>query len=837
VLYAAAWQAYRTPWKLSSGGPGSGLYKTTDGGAHWTNISHHAGLPTGLLGKIGVAVAANDPDVVYAAIQAKGGGVFKSSDAGKTWKRVNKVWNLRQRAFYYMAITVDPTDPDRVYMAQVDALFVSQDGGKTFKKLDTPHGDNHIVWINPNDSKILLEGNDGGATVSRDRGKTWSSELNQPTGQFYHVNLDDQFPFHLYGAQQDEGSIDGPSATADGRIPLSDWKTVAYGESTTVVPQPGTPSNTYGSGYYSIFAKYNMATKQFQSVSPWPDYKDGASSAELKYRFAWTYPILFSPVNPKQLLVGSQYVMTSDDYGRTWKTISPDLTRNDPVTEGPTGGPIELDQTGAEVYPTISALAVSPLDGKVIWAGSSDGLVNVTTDGGTNWQAVRPPTLPAWSDISSIEPSYATKGTAYLTASRYMWDDFAPYVFKTTDYGKHWTAITKGLPDDQYVFDVRQDPNDVDLLFLGTKNTVYVSFDGGDRWQPMTLNLPHVQVRGVAINTREGEVAIATHGRAFWVLDNLTLLEQMTQQPNVGTDTAAVFAPEPAWLTQSYGGPRSPKDNAGTNPPFGATVFFNIPESYAGKTPVTLAFTDAQGKTIRSFTLHLKQKSKKKPDTSEMTPQQQQALALKKLTAIKPGMDRFQWNLSYPDATRVKNFTPPAAAGGLAISVTGPEVVPGTYHVVLDYNDRKTVQTFKVALDPGIDSSQSDLQASLDLQLKIHQELDTLDKALNEALDVRQQLQSAMAAHHVEATPGNNALSELNSEIDALVQMNIHSSEADAMHQPRLHGRLAYLQTDVGMAWVKPTQAQYAVSRFLQKQARAGEQQLQAAVDNAKKLL
>ena len=830
VLYAAAWQAYRTPWKLSSGGPGSGLYKTTDSGAHWTNISHDTGLPTGLLGKIGVAVSPSNPDVVYVTIQAKGGGVFKSTDAGKTFTRVNKEWKLRQRAFYYMAITVDPKDPATIYMAQVDALFVSHDSGKTFKKLHTPHGDNHIVWVNPNNTNILLEGNDGGATVSVDRGKTWSSVHNQPTGQFYHVNLDDQFPFHLYGAQQDEGSFEGPSATSQDMIPLSEWKSVAYGEATVVVPQPGNPNITYGSGYYSIFLKYDLANEQFQSVSPWPNYTESRPSAALKYRFAWTHPILFSPVNPKELLVGSQFVMTSDDYGQTWKTISPDLTRNDPSTEGPTGGPIEVDASGAEIYPNVSALAVSPLDGNVIWAGSSDGLVHVTTDAGAHWQAVRPPTLPEWSDISSIEPSHTVKGTAYLTASRYMWDDFKPYVFMTTDYGQHWTAITNGLPDDQYVFDVRQDPNDANLLFMGTKNTVYVSLDGGAQWQPLTLNLPHVQVRGVAINTREGEVAIATHGRAFWVLDNLALLEQLTGKQNVATDAPALFAPEQAWLSQAYGKPDAPRDakGAGKNPPFGATVFFHVPKAYVGKTPVTLAFTDAQGQTIRSFTLHLKATSKKKPDTSGMTPQQKQALALTKLTAIEPGMNRFQWDLRYSDAAKVKGYYPPEAAGGLASSVAGPQVIPGTYRVVFDYAGHKSAQTFKIALDPRIKASQADLQASLALQLEIHKALDTLDKDLNTAMTVRDQLQSTLANNG--SPTAQKALADLNHEIAKLVQMDVHSSEGDLRAPPQLHGLLAYLQSDIGLAYAKPTPAQYAVYQQLAQETTAGESKLESAV-------
>ena len=303
VMYAAMWQAVRKPWGLTSGGPGSGIYKTTDGGAHWTNITRNPGLPQEkLLGRIGLSIAASKPDTVYSIIQAKDGGVFRSDDAGATWKRVNDEMKLRQRAFYYMTLYADPKDPETVYAPEVDALWVSHDGAKTFTKLKTPHGDNHVVWINPEDTRILLEGNDGGATVSTDAGKTWSSERNQPTGQFYHVNLDDQFPFHIYGAQQDEGSFEGPSAHAGGTIPLAEWHSVAYGESTYTVPQPGDPKVTYGSGYYSIFLRHDQRTEEYRSVSPWPNYQEGASSGELKQRFGWTHPILFSPANPKELL-------------------------------------------------------------------------------------------------------------------------------------------------------------------------------------------------------------------------------------------------------------------------------------------------------------------------------------------------------------------------------------------------------------------------------------------------------------------------------------------------------------------------------------------------------
>jgi photosystem II stability/assembly factor-like uncharacterized protein len=836
VLYAAAWQAYRKPWQLSSGGPGSGIYKSTDAGEHWTNITQRPGFPGGVIGKIGLAVAPSNPNILYASVQAKDGGLFRSDDGGGSWKRVNANMQLRQRAFYYMAVFVDPKDPDTIYVPQVSGLFVSHDAGKTFATLHTPHGDNHIVWINPHNTDILLEGNDGGATVSTDRGKTWSSVHNQPTGQFYHVNLGDQFPFHIYGAQQDEGSFEGPSASADHKIDLSAWRPAAYGESTFVVPQPGDPKLTYGSGYYSIFLRHDPDTEQFQSVSPWPRYREGASAGDLEYRMAWTHPILFSPTDPKQLLVGSQYVMTSDDYGASWRTISPDLTRNDKSTEAPSGGPVDLDQSGAEIYPNISALAVSPLDGNVIWAGSSDGLVHVTTDAGHTWKQVTP-NLPGWADISSIEPSHVDKATAYLTASRYMWDDFAPYVFKTSDYGRTWTPMTAGLPGDQYAFALRQDPNDADLLFLGTKNTVYASLDGGSNWRPLTLNLPHVQVRDIAINLRQGAVVVATHGRAFWVLDNLAVLEQLTRKPPSDDSGAFLLAPERAWLTKAYGKPEEPwqAKGAGVNPPFGATVYFRIPKQYDGRTPVKLTFADSNGAIIRSFDLHLKtqadareQQEEAERDDPLMSPGEHKVKALQKLTTIEPGMNAFQWNLRYADATEVTGFYLPIAAGGLPDDVSGPVVAPGAYRVTLDYGGATTQQEFEVALDPRIKADAADLNARFALLMQIHGTLDQLDRTVNRAIEARERLAAS-------GKPGAaSTIAALDAEIADLVQLGVQSDEGTLLHPVRLRSHLAYLAADIELAYAKPSAAQYAVSKELDAEANKGERKIDSVLASIK---
>lgn len=833
TLYAATWQAQRMPWKLLSGGAGSALYKTTDGGAHWTKLSGRPGYARGILGRIGVAVAPSQPRTVYSIVQARDGGIFRSDNGGRTWRRVNDEMELRQRAFYYTSIYVDPTDADTIYVPNVLAAWMSRDGGTTFRALRPPHGDNHIVWINPHNPKILLEGNDGGATVSTDGGETWSSERNQPTGQFYHVSIDDRFPFHIYGAQQDEGSIEGPNATPQGAISESAWQRVAYGESTFVAPQPDDPDVTYGSGYFSIFLQYDATIGQYRSVSPWPNYQEGAASEELKYRFGWTHPILFSPANPKELLIASQYVLRSDDYGRTWQRVSPDLTRNDPGTEAPTGGPVDLDQTSAEVYPDISSLAVSPLDNGVMWAGSADGLVHVTTDGGAHWTAVTPPSLPQTAQITSIEPSHVAKGTAYLTASRYMWDDFHPYVYQTSDYGAHWTVLNAGLPVDQYAFAVRQDPRDANLLFLGTKSGVYVSFDGGTAWRPLSLNLPKVQVRDLAVDTREGAVVAATHGRAFWVLDNLSLLEQLARNGGVASGAPQIFAPQTAWLTHAYGAPAFPQPDAGENPPFGATVFFTVPASYNGQTPVQLTFTDASGAVVRSFALHLKRQTPRQPVAMRhlFTPQETQRRAEFERTGIVPGANRFLWDLRYPDATEVTGFNVPIAAGGEEDAISGPVVLPGTYRVTLSYGGETSQATFDVALDPRIHVASEALAARLALEQRIHTTLDSLDRKLNEAIALRDRLETSSAASHAAGSQrGRSALDALNADIADDVQLDIKSSEGALLHETKLRDHLAFLAADVEMAYDRPTAAQYAVYDELAAQAATAQTRLDAAI-------
>ncbi len=815
VLYASMWQAQRTAWGLTSGGPGSGLYKTVDAGAHWSKISTNPGFAHGLLGKIGVAVSASNPNVVYAIVQAKDGGVFRSADAGASWKRVNSEDKLRQRAFYYMAIFADPKNSNVAFAPQVDSVYKTTDGGKTWKAL-TPGGDHHILWINPRNTDILLLGNDGGAQISVDGGNTWSTENNQPTGQFYHVALDNQFPFHVYGAQQDEGAYEGPSASNEG-LTLGMWHTVALGESTFVAPQPDDPGTTYGSGYYSYLARLNTPTGEQKNVTPWPLYQSGAWSPQLKYRWSWTHPIFFSPVDPHVLFEASQFVMRSDDYGQTWKTIGPDLTRNDKRTEGPSGGPISLDETNAETFPDISALAVSPLTGDVIWAGSADGLVHVTSDGGARWQLVTPPQLPQWTQISSIEPSHVNRAAAYVTANRYMWDDFRPYVYATTDYGAHWTQITRGLPSDQFVFAVRQDPREPRLLFTGTRSTVYASYDGGAQWQPLSLNLPHVQVRDLAVDAREGELVAATHGRSFWILDNLKFLEQIAARAP-DAESALLFAPENAWLTHAYGS-SSGGSGSGDNPDYGAAVFFNLPPNYDGKTPVTLSFEDPSGKTVRSFTLHMKSKHEKKPsfqEIAEMDDVHQIAYQLGQDTAAAPGMNLFLWDLRYAPAADVPGYHRPTT-DDITDSTNGPTILPGTYTAVLTYGGQTMRQTFDVAVDPRLHPAPDALAKRLALALRIRDSLNALDTAIDDALAAREHAPAAKRGQIDRAVAG-------------VIQMKILSSEGDVMHEVRLRSYLGFLMNELDTAYQAPTQAEYATYDRLRPQTDSAVAQLRALI-------
>ena len=827
VLYASMWQMSRSHWSFSSGGPGSGMYKTTDGGATWTNITHNSGLPTGIFGKVGLAVAPSSPNTVYALIQAtykdQAGGLFRSDDAGQTWSLVNNSMDITQRAFYYGNVFVDPKDANTIYLPNV-GVYVSHDGGKTLASLRPAHGDNHVLWINPDHPQIFIEGNDGGAGVTLNGGKSFSSEDNQPTGQFYHANLDDQFPYHIYGAQQDRGSVDAPN---DAPPPV--WTNVQGGEMSWVVPTPGQPWITYGSGYYSKEWRQNSRTGLVTNVSPWPSYQFGLAGAEIKYRYGWNHhPVVFASHNSKELLMGANVLFETLDEGQHWKIISPDLTRDDKSKQARPGGPISADVTGEEMFGTISSIAVSPLTDNVIWTGSDDGLVHVSTDAGGHWSQVRPPTLPTWSTITCIEPSHTTAGTAYISASRFDWDDFHPYVYKTTDYGKHWTEITAGLPDDQYVESVRQDPNAPDLLFAGTSATAYFSVDGGHTWQPLGLNLPAVRVNDIEIQPAQHAVVLATFGRGFWVMDDLQFLEQLGAS-HATSEASYLFKPQQAWLVTSRGGRGGA---GGGNLAPGVAVFFHMPADYDGSAPVNLSFSSASGKLIRSFTLHPKTNARASaPSRSPSAARAQQA---DRLTAIEPGMNRFQWDLRYPDAVDVKGIFNSGFSAG---PTTGPEVVPGTYRVTLTAGTTTQTQSFVIKLDPRLTTTQAELQQRFALLMQLHGTLARFDSTLNQAIDARDGLETAVAQGTMSGNQAHTALDNLTRDIDHLVDLKIQSGEGALVYPGRLRSWLTAISTQVELAFVAPTPAMVQVANGYIRDAGSGVARLHADLAAAHKLV
>jgi photosystem II stability/assembly factor-like uncharacterized protein len=831
ILYVSMWQAYRTHWMLSSGGPGSGIYKTTDGGAHWANLTHKPGLPRGISGNVNVAVAPSNPNVVYTMMQVKYrgeiGGLFRSDDGGQTWKLMNNSPDITQRAMYYMRVYVDPKDANTVYLPNV-AIEVSHDGGKTLTEMQPPHGDNHAFWINPNNPKIFVEGNDGGASVTRDGGKTWSSELNQPTGQYYHANLDDQFPFNIYTAQQDDGSYDGPSAVPAGRLPTV-WPRVEGGEEGWVVPTPGKPWITYADAYYSDEFRDDERTGQITNVSPWPEFKFGLAGNEIKYRYGWWHrPAVFAPHDPNELLVGGNVVFESLNPGvAPWKVISPDLTRNDRTKEIRSGGPISADMTGEEMFDTISTMAFSPTSDQIIWTGSDDGLVYVTRDGGGHWQQVRPPTLATWSTITCIEPSAADAGTAYVTASRDEWDDFHPYVYKTTDYGRHWTEITTGLPDDQYLEALAEDPDDANLLFVGTNSTVYMSLDGGGHWQSLRLNLPPVRVTDVEIQRSQHAVVLATYGRAFYSLDNLQFMEQLSNA-QVTDDAPYLFKPQQTWLVtrsvRDFGDDDGGGADGGENLAPGATVFFHLPADYAGQ-PVKLSFTGADGKLIRSFML---------PQKPPKGGTEGSGRRRRKPEKLHPGMNSFLWDFRYPTGVDVNGVY---HAGRSVMPAVGPEVVPGMYYAVLTYGGNTQKQPFIVKLDPRLSTTQADLQQRLNLLTRLQGAMNRLDGAINQATAARRALKMAMAANQVSGRQAKQAAADLGRDIDRNIDFRIQSSRGFDVYPPRLREWLSAIYSRVDYAYVRPTDEMTQVADDYIDQANEGAAHLQTDATRANALL
>ena len=577
TLFAALWQARRQPWFFSSGGPGSGLYRSTDGGTTWQQLQGN-GLPEGILGRIGVTVSAADSNRVYAIIEAKEGGIYRSEDGGEHWTRVNDDGRFRQRAWYFSKVYADPNAVDTVYVLNT-GLFRSADGGKTFELMPARHGDHHGLWIDPKNPQRIANTSDGGASVSTDGGKSWTTQNNQPTAQFYHVSVDNAFPYHIYGAQQDNSNVGIASRTDEGVITAQDWFQAGGGECGFVLADPRDWQIIY-SNNEGYITRYDKHTGQSQDISVWPVDNSGHGAEDLIHRFQWVSPLILSPHNPDTIYTAGESVFRSTDHGQTWAQISGDLTRNDKSKQKPSGGPIQNDITSVEYYDVVFALAESPVQKGMLWAGTDDGLLHVTTDDGAHWNKVTPK-MPEWSAVSMIEPSTFDAGTAYVAVERHRLDDFKPYVFKTTDAGKSWTSITNGIPDGAYVHAVRQDPKRKGLLYAGTETGVFVSFDDGTNWQRLQLNLPMSPIHDLVV--KDDDLVVATHGRSFWVLDNLTPLRQVSA--NFAQTDFLLYQPQVA-LRLHYPTEFDKRQPVGDNPPAGAMIDYYFKS--APKDEVTL---------------------------------------------------------------------------------------------------------------------------------------------------------------------------------------------------------------------------------------------------------
>ncbi|MBS3819611.1 glycosyl hydrolase [bacterium] len=802
-IYAAFWEASRTPYKLVSGGPGSGLFKSTDGGDTWEEISRNKGLPQGVLGKIGVTVSPAKPDRVWAIIEAEKGGVFRSDDGGKTWIRVNKEQKLRQRAWYYSRIYADPQDPNTMYVLNT-GLYRSVDGGKTYESIRVPHGDNHDLWIAPENPDRMINGNDGGANVSFDGGESWT-EQDQPTAQFYHVNTDDRFPYYVYGAQQDNSTVCIPNRTSDSGIDRSDWYAVGGGESGHIAPKPGNPNIVYAGSYGGLITRYNHKTNQRQAINPWPVNPMGWGAAKLKYRFQWTAPIVVSQHNPEVIYHAAQVLFKSTNGGHSWERISPDLTTNDKSKQGPSGGPITHDNTSVEYYCTIYALAESPHDPDILWVGSDDGLVHITKNGGKDWEEITPENLPEWSMISMIEPSTFDEGTAYMAVDRHKLDDFKPYIYKTENFGKSWKKISEGIPPDDFVRVVREDPKREGLLYVGTETGVYVSFDDGGHWQSLQLNLPAVPVRDLRV--KRDDLVAATHGRSFWILDDLTPLHQITDE--VARSQAYLFEPKDAYRV---GGRSYPRPNAGKNPPSGSVIHYYFKEKPSKE--VTLEILDDEGNLIRRF-------SSKKEKVKRESPSRWSRVEGNADVPVQDGMNRFVWNMRYPGAQQV-----PGAVlwGG---TLRGPEAIPGTYKVKLTVGDKEMVQSWEWKKDPRISTTQEEYKKQFDFLIEIRDKVSEVNKAINRLRRVKKQVHEL--THKVKELPqgekiiqkGKTLLKKLQEIEDVLIQSKSESPQDPLNYPIKLDNQIAALASVVASADAAPTEQSYEAFQKLSEKADA----------------
>ena len=785
VMYAALWQAGRTPWSMSSGGIHSGIFKSTDAGEHWTEITGNLKLPNNVIGKIGLAVAPTNSQRVWALVENDSGGVYRSDDAGQTWRYLNRERKLRQRAWYYTHIFADPKDPDVVYALNT-SMYKSTDGGVTFpNRIAEPHGDNHDLWIAPNDPQRMVETNDGGANVSFDGGKSWSRQTFA-TAQFYHVATTNEFPYKVCGAQQDNSSLCGPSRKVGG-ITIADWYDAGGGESGYIAPKPDQPNITYAGSYGGLLTRRDRETGFQRDVTVFPINPMGWSSKDIPVRFQWTYPIVFSRHNPNVLYAAGNFLFRSTDGGDSWKKVSPDLSRHDPKTMNASGGPITKDQTGVETYALIFAFDESPVKQGLLWAGTDDGYVWVSQDNGARWTNVTPLDIGDFTRISIIEPSHFGACSAFVAANRYQLDDKRPILYKTADCGKSWTKIVEGIPNTEFTRVIREDPVRRGLLFAGTERGVWMSFDDGGKWQSLQRNLPPTPVHDLTI--KDGDLIAASHGRAFWIMDDLSPLRQLS--PAIVAKPAHLFLPRDTYRV-NWG-------DGGFNPPSGVIVNYWLA---APKQSVALDFLDAAGTVIRSFASGTD--STMKADSLASAAK----VATPKRLTNTVGVNQFAWNLRYPDAA---GFSKLIMWSGDTI---GPIAPPGTYAVRMRVGDAPLeTQRFLVKKDPRSIATQADLEAQFKFLIAVRDKLSAVNNSIRTVRNVR--FQVAEREPLIASKPQGPEFERLAKQLEehtGAAERNLYQTKNESPQDPlnfpiRLNDQIAGLSSVAGGEYRPTSQA------------------------------